>query len=381
MLRRRGATEDSEDGPEAEAASRKDQIINACVGAALEYIEKRRGDFPATAARVDRTLEKASEARESAAALTAAMSERVRELRPQRSLRKALTGDADTRIRDHVKTMSQEPRVVKAVDKCLFTGGVAWVGVTEYVILCHADLLGLWYVATIAPLLCHRVVTYLEQGYYYFLLDFCYAVTLLCCGIVACDWLAVALPPRVFAVAFACCNGPILSAIIGWRNSFVFHSLDHVTSTVLHALPPVWTFATRWAIEGDAPPDLVAMYVYSVLFYCVWQLLYILKTEWLDAEYIRESGDTTALRWLTEDTRNGMNRLCRFVMVKLGGMEPGELFDYRQLKTKLIFWGGQLCYTLVTLAPAPLFWRYRLLHLCTLLFMYTTAIYNGASYY
>ena len=57
---------------------------------------------------------------------------------------------------------------------------------------------------------------------------------------------------RLFALAFALANGPLLSAILVWRNSFIFHSLDHVTSTALHALPPMWTYAVRWGGGGDA---------------------------------------------------------------------------------------------------------------------------------
>ena len=64
-----------------------------------------------------------------------------------------MTGDADKRLRDHVRDISRKPTVVKTVDKVLFTGGVVWVGVTEFVILCYPEFLGLWYVATIIPLM------------------------------------------------------------------------------------------------------------------------------------------------------------------------------------------------------------------------------------
>lgn len=32
--------------------------------------------------------------------------------------------------------------------------------------------------------------------------------------------------------------GPIASAIITWRNSLVFHSMDKVTSLFIHLYPP-----------------------------------------------------------------------------------------------------------------------------------------------
>ena len=40
-----------------------------------------------------------------------------------------------------------------------------------------------------------------------------------------------------FPCAFALCNGPLLAAVLAWRNSFVFHNLDKVTSTALHGAP------------------------------------------------------------------------------------------------------------------------------------------------
>ena len=33
--------------------------------------------------------------------------------------------------------------------------------------------------------------------------------------------------------------GPLMCAIIVWKNSLVFHSLDKLTSFFLHAFPPI----------------------------------------------------------------------------------------------------------------------------------------------
>ena len=35
------------------------------------------------------------------------------------------------------------------------------------------------------------------------------------------------------------CMGPLMFAIIVWKNSLVFHSLDKLTSFFLHAFPPI----------------------------------------------------------------------------------------------------------------------------------------------
>ena len=41
-------------------------------------------------------------------------------------------------------------------------------------------------------------------------------------------------------------TGPLAIASIAWRNSLVFHSLDKVTSTLIHVFPPVLMYNVRW---------------------------------------------------------------------------------------------------------------------------------------
>ena len=220
-------------------------------------------------------------------------------------------------------------------------------------------------------------------GFIYFCFDFCYALNGLCMAIVGLDLCGARRPPALFAAAFALANGPLLAAILVWRNSFIFHSLDHVTSTMLHALPPIWTYAVRWTDADERQPlDYAACYGGALAFYVAWQLLYIFKTEIVDADYIRHHPDEfTSLRWITRDGRNGMHRLCKRAMVAMDLMRPGEAFDETTKKTKLTFWAAQLVYTILTLLPVPLVWHSKTVHAAFLVFMFTTAVYNGASYY
>ena len=346
-----------------------------------------------------------------AAAERAVLDVLIAELR-KRS-RKALTGDEQLRIRDHVRAVMREKRlelvgrgarrvddlkrqvgqvrsrvstfakkepVVKTVDKLLFTGGVAWVGVTEYVLLeLSPDVMGLWYLCSISPMLAHRVVTYYRAGMIYFCLDFCYFVNALC---VACVLARVGPDSAGFRYCFAMANGPLVTAVLVWRNSFVFHDLDRVCSTMLHALPPVWTYALRWgggAQCGTWRPfrDLAT----TLTLYALWQVLYIAKTEWLDREHIEKQNEQTSLRWLVRDKKSVMNRLCKQTCVLLRLMRPDDHFDETRWSTKFTFWAAQLVYTVMTLAPVSLMWYSRLFHGGYLILMYTAAIYNGASYY
>ena len=115
--------------------------------------------------------------------------------------------------------------------------------------------------------------------------------------------------------------------------------------------------------EERQPLDYASCYGGALAFYVAWQLLYIFKTEIVDADYIRHHPDEfTSLRWITRDGRNGMHRLCKRAMVAMDLMRPGEAFDETTKKTKLTFWAAQLVYTILTLLPVPLVWHSKTVH-------------------
>ena len=75
-----------------------------------------------------------------------------------------------------------------------------------------------------------------------------------------------------------------------------------------------------------------------------------------------------------------MNRLCKYVCVKLGQMAPDESFDDASRKTKVTF-GRAARVRGRGFVATPLLWRYKALHALCLFSMFATAIYSGASYY
>jgi len=448
--RRRRPPDDDNDDDRAGVDDDDDDDDDETVAA----VSPRGRDRPSTQSAAERT----------ALELRAAMREALRQLASREPLdlyeelrrrsRRRVTGDENVRIRDHVKgkvtrrvkkvrrkvkKFVARPPVVKTVDKILFVGGVCWVAATEYVVLRAPRKMAAWYVASIAPLLAHRYVSYKKQGFIYFCLDFCYFTNALCVAYIVLSqlddllWAAFDVVrgvvdddehhhrqrswvPRntvvassldnattgvvvggvvpqwvhdvwrvasqssasaasfvraaagtnasttttptsvlvvpwwgvfervarrlgrgasaavarylggshgpndpLFRLVFALCNGPLLFAIIVWRNSYIFHSLDHVCSTIIHALPPLWTYTVRWgaddyavsssgggacaplaAQEGpagradvvgechgfinDQPFPAARSFRDAVLAYVLWQALYIAKIEWLDRE-------------------------------------------------------------------------------------------------
>ena len=112
-------------------------------------------------------------------------------------------------------------------------------------------------------------------------------------------------------------NGPLLWAIILWKNAIVFHSMDKVTSSYIHILPAIVTYAIRWhptatqsvALFATADSQSVAdlslvqdiIFGYAMIIYAGWQIVYLLKTEFFDREKLdKDDAISTSFRMLTK---------------------------------------------------------------------------------
>lgn len=315
------------------------------------------------------------------------LAERLRSLehelpdRGRRIVRKALTGHPEKRVRDYVKV----PRVARTIDKASFTAGVVGVLVSQYVTQLHPRMFWLWYCVSVGGGLGVRTYSYKAKKWHYFMYDFCYFVNALC-------FVGIFAAPRsltLFRVLFCLSNGPLLSALVAWRNSLVFHDLDKVTSVYIHAAPSLLTWCWRWNGQtgsnfGAAVDELSlsGLVGWPLLAYVAWQVMYLVKTEWMDARLLDSDPSLmTSLRWLAVDSKQPMNRLALRSLRSCGMMGATENFDARTIKTKLTFVCLQMLYTLVTLAPVPLLYANVWVHTLTLVFSYLCVTWNGASYY
>lgn len=123
------------------------------------------------------------------------------------------------------------------------------VAVITIIFLTHATVYAQWllpyYYAVSTPILILiRVIMYWKNKWQYFLLDFCYYANILWYSFI---W--VPYNEKFFAVVFALSNGPLIWAMVVYRNSLVFHSTDKVTSAYIHILPALLSFGIRWYRE------------------------------------------------------------------------------------------------------------------------------------
>ena len=127
-------------------------------------------------------------------------------------------------------------------------------------------------------------------------------------------------------------------AIIVWKNSLVFHSLDKLTSFYLHTFPAITVTLLRWDMNTTSLTFTELLTLPFGLF-TTWQLGYWTITEILLRERLEEDKELmTSLRWLATDQKNKVRNVCLSVLVKLRVGRPGEELEIMDsLKAKIVF--------------------------------------------
>ncbi|KAK3213459.1 hypothetical protein Dsin_018165 [Dipteronia sinensis] len=87
-----------------------------------------------------------------------------------------------------------------------------------------------------------RWIYYRFKKWHYYLLDFCYYAN----TIFLVDLLLYPKNEKFFLVCFSFAEGPLAWALIVWRCSLVFNSLDKLVSVLIHLLPGLVFFTIRW---------------------------------------------------------------------------------------------------------------------------------------
>ncbi|KAF7148477.1 hypothetical protein RHSIM_Rhsim03G0230700 [Rhododendron simsii] len=146
----------------------------------------------------------------------------------------------------------------------------------------------LFYV-TFVPL---RWIYYRFMKWHYYLLDFCYYANTFFLVML----LLFPKHEKLFMICFSFAEGPLAWALIVWRCSLVFSSVDKIVSVLIHLLPGTVFFTIRWwdpTYFESMHPDGTAQraswayvesksYLWTWLFlvplaaYCLWQALYLI---------------------------------------------------------------------------------------------------------
>ncbi|EXJ62960.1 hypothetical protein A1O7_03404 [Cladophialophora yegresii CBS 114405] len=283
---------------------------------------------------------------------------------------------------DDLNKRWNEVATISIREKVSFISAVLNVFISGYLIGAAPQYFYWWYTIQLMYFMPIRAYTYHRKGYHYFLADLCYFVNLL-------DLLAIWAFPRskrLLISAYCLAYGNNAVAIVMWRNSLVFHSMDKVVSLFIHVMPPVALhcivhltpddyllkrFPAVYTIkyspkESPEHYSLWAMLVWATVPYAVWQLSYHFFITVRRKEKIA-AGRPTSFTWLRKSyAKTTIGKFVNSLPVYL--QEPA-------------FMAIQYSYAILTIIPCPLWFWYRWASAGFLLTVFSWSVWNGANYY
>ncbi|OWM77281.1 hypothetical protein CDL15_Pgr028918 [Punica granatum] len=239
-----------------------------------------------------------------------------------------------------------------------------------------------FFYVTFVPL---RWIYYRFKKWHYYLLDFCYYAN----TIFLVDLLLYPKNEKLFMICFSFAEGPLAWALIIWRCSLVFSSVDKIISVLIHLLPGLVFFTIRWwnpttfaAMHPEGTAKRVSWpyvedksYLWTWLFlvplfvYTLWQILYFLIVNVLRRQrLLRDPEVMTSYRELSKKAQKANNIWWRL---------SGILGDQNRM---LMFIVLQAIFSVATMAlTVPIFLSYRLSVVFQILKVSAT-VWNGASF-
>ncbi|KAJ7528730.1 hypothetical protein O6H91_15G016200 [Diphasiastrum complanatum] len=234
----------------------------------------------------------------------------------------------------------------------------------------------------VAPL---RWIYYRIKKWHYYLFDFCYYAN----AIFMVMLMFYPSNEKLFMICFSFAEGPLSWALIVWRCSLVFSSIDKIISVLIHLLPGTVFFIVRWwdpstfphhSAEATGPwpawPVVDTehalwtwLFVVPLIAYSVWQMLYFLIVNGLRRQRLLNDPEImTSFRELSRKASRANNIWWRI---------SGLLGDNNRVIMYAVLQG---MFTVATMAlTVPMFKSYRM-HICFELFKVAAAVWNGGNF-
>jgi hypothetical protein len=185
-------------------------------------------------------------------------------------------------------------------------------------------------------------------------------------------------------------QGPLAWALIVWRCSLVFSSIDKIVSVLIHLLPGIVFFIIRWwdpsTFSHHSPEDTgpwpawplmendrslwLWLFVVPLFAYSLWQMLYFLVVDVLRRQrLLRDPEVMTSFRELSRKASRANNIWWRL---------SGILGDKNRVVMYAVL---QALFTVATMSLAvPIFKSYRL-HITFECFKVAATVWNGGNFF
>lgn len=283
---------------------------------------------------------------------------------------------------DDLNKRWNEVATISIREKVSFISAVLNVFISGYLIGAVPQYYYWWYTLQLLYFMPIRAYTYHRRGYHYFLADLCYFVNFLSLLSI---W-AFPRSKRLLISAYCLAYGNNAVAIVMWRNSLVFHSMDKVVSLFIHVMPPVAlhcivhltpddyllerfpaVHTIKYSVKGSPEHySLLAMLGWATIPYAFWQLSYHIFITVRRKEKIA-AGRPTSFTWLRRSYAKTW--IGKFV---------NSLPEYLQ---EPAFMCIQYVYACATIIPCPIWFWYRWPSAVFLLTVFSWSVMNGANYY
>ena len=266
------------------------------------------------------------------------------------------------------------PTAASMREKLAFVLGVGNVFVTAFLLGGYPEYVHRSYTLQVILWLPWRFYTYRKRGMHYFIADLCYWVNFLTMVFL---WVAP-WSEHLLAACFYLSFGSLAWAIVAWRNSLVFHSVDKITSLFIHIFPPAVMQTIVHVMDREHAEELfpamtrvfhmtfIESIVSASIAYVVWQTLYYIFIQVRRQEKIK-AGRPTSFTWL----------LKSYSKTWIGRM----VLKLPEVLQPFAFMGIQFAYALVTMAPCMLWLQSRIAAAIFLSSVFSWSVWNGANYY
>eukprot|EP00210_Caulerpa_lentillifera_P002576 g2471.t1 len=255
-------------------------------------------------------------------------------------------------------------------DKLAFVLGVAHFWICAYWLGSFPSTFYKLYTLEAFVLFPLRWKSFKKMKMHYYMFDFCYGANLL---LLVYLWL-FPNSSYLFKVLFAFNSGPLAWAIVLFKNSLVYHSLDEMTSVFMHWSPMLVSWSLRWYPQSSPVSYQVSpvasliksgindMMLWPMIPYLSWAALYYLKIFVVSSKKIRDRGYHTLYKYMTEDSNF---RILRSVVFKFSAkwqpvvyMCIHLLLVWMSLITTVIWWNSFWAHsTWVTIATLTSAWN------------------------
>ncbi|KAG0767296.1 hypothetical protein G6F57_005227 [Rhizopus arrhizus] len=288
------------------------------------------------------------------------------------------------------KRMNRDAKTVRLRDKISFVVGVGNSCVAPALAIRYPNRIPTYYSIQLIILLILRYVIYRSKRWHYFIFDMCYFVN----GMTMLFLWVKPSSSLLLIASFCMTNGPVAWAIITWRNSLVFHSLDKVTSVFIHISPPLVMYCLKWmpelvkdlycdnqsivtqyrdtrypAFKEVSSIDMTQVMIYSTAAYALWQTLYYLFIMVGRRDKVESGIRLTSYSWLLNDPHG-----------KKGFIQRSAFLFGEKYKLEM-FMLLQLLYNILTSLPTLYLYQHFWLHTAFLIGMFAVSVWNGANYY